>query len=66
MSVVQERSGYLVSGFETSYKSLKENGEAQRKVMEEEPDLRKSSLPSNEPMERTPTCCALQRRSSAR
>ena len=26
----------------------------------------KSSLPSNQPMERTPTCCALRRRSSAR
>ena len=25
-----------------------------------------SSLPSNQPMERTPTCCALRRRSSAR
>ena len=64
--MVEERSEYLVPGFEKSYKSLEENREAQRKVMEEETELRKISLPSNKPMERTLSCCALQRRSSAR
>ena len=66
MSVVGERSEYLVPGFEKSYKSLEENREAQSRVMEEDFLLRKKSLPSNQPMERTPTCCALRRRSSAR
>ena len=66
MSVVEERSGYLVPGFEKSYNSLEENREAQSRVMEEEVLLRKKSLPSNKPMERTLTRCALQRRSSAR
>ena len=66
MSVVEERSQYLVPGYEKSYKSQEETKEAPRKVMEEESELRKKSLPSNQPMERTPPRCALQRRSSAR
>ena len=46
MSVVEERFEYLVPGIERSYKWLEEHGEAPRKVMEEEPELRKKSLPS--------------------
>ena len=64
MSVVQERSEYLVLGVERSYKSQEETIEAPRKVME--PELGRKSLPSNQPMERTLSRCALQRRSSAR
>ena len=66
MSVLQESSDYLVPSFERSYKSLEESREVQQRVMEEESELRKSSPPSNQPMERTLPCCALQRRSSAR
>ena len=66
MSVDEERSGYPVPGFEKSYKRLEENREAHSRVMDEEFLLRKTSLPSNKPMERTLPRCALQRRSSAR
>ena len=66
MSVVEERSEYLVPGIERSYKWLEEQGEGTRTLMEEEPELGKKNLPSNQPMERTLSCYALQRRSSAR
>ncbi len=65
MSVVQERSDYLVFSFERSYKSLEENREVRRGVVDEETVLRKSSPTSNQPMEWTPPRCALLRHSSA-
>ena len=56
----------LYEGLEPRTNARKQNQSLPRMLPKEaNPDLH-SSLPPNQPMERTPPCCALRRRSSAR
>ena len=55
-----ERPYDLVVGLERSYKSREENREGRRSLVEEKEKARKPTLTPNQPIERTPPCCALR------